>query len=1520
MLERLAADLLSTVTGLSVHRAASGSQSGADAGAITATRTIRVEAKRYKDTTTLRERELLGEVAQAFQKDPLLEAWILVTTREAPEQTISALRKFSVEHGAPIFCLDWSGPMPILAALCASQPDLVKHSCGDKAATAAQKLADEIDATQVIERLRHDFDEWSTGWAITSKRCHDAIKKILSNRDESRAFFRQDLAIADTNSSLIQRKAIYRKFDAWEITGEPGRPLLIIGEEGRGKSWVLSSWLYGRNDDETVILYCSSSEFRSLRKYTVDAVLSHALSLRTCSLNEAYWSKRIDRYKNAPEPTKPRILIVIDGLNEAATADWIGFFLDAQRDIWQSRIQIIASCRSNYFENNLQSGRPWTKSPFTIDIPDYTVEERNEALKLQGVEISGLSASVLELAKVPRICRLIARMSEQLKDIEHITYERLLFEYGKRFDPDARISLSDDIWHAFLRELASATRKGDTTSKRSQIREWIDIQDGDNLEVILNDIIDGRLIRYDQREPGVVDIDKDIVLAANGLALWKLIEKAQFEGQNDISELLARELDPLGGIDEKVRIVMFAVAAALLSDSSTELTRPIVTALILEGVTSQNIGTDEEERLVSYARILPAGYLEALSILARKSRHDEAEVLLYAIQSVADTENVQNAIIESATDWIHIVSLDIRHESSRPEEQRTRTKNFTRWLGQIPSTGETTILGVKLLIEDESNHHNLPIYAIRLLQYCPLSQASLFWRTFGIVSVLERSYLVHDFASWIVRLNKCDYTETSNILRSVSEFLSKQPPITGADENFPKRAAAQLQWLEGDEKSSKLARELVPEPDGWEHIQKEIHSPNTSMFQVNRCHLESVLNKSKQNTGHLISRAIQWWPDPEFKVPASFIERVTSYTKSIDFSEVRSSMGTTKIDHDLSQAYPALARCSPSTLSELYRRKISELHNRTGEEWAYLASDIIDQWLIATSNDCKTALLELKRRNIGECKNNRQEWARTTLRIIACAKSKPEVYVQGLISDGADSMINVFIYAFRRISENAAEKLLLFVKKHNDPKADWIYINLLAHTNTPISNEVAQYLLYLTQSNFSGIRRLALYTLAAINKKQISTLFSNSGWTWRNAEDDTEQDHGSNILLQSDPPLPLTELFTRIAPWLLPKAAYLRQSIDERKLIAQTVTGLLSTKEPPPIHPFEENFDIEPNSFQKSHTLLNLDAPESNTFPTDEIQSKDLEKARQEANRLIIKERGNNLRLYGIWIDSKYIASLLDAAPEELDCWLYDIDDGGNALTQQIRNAAGFYTSLCQYLLINNPKLGIKLWRIIDKMRNSTLFTNKIGLNVKLSMVFECPENENTKFFWDELWDLSYTNNNLALFEIILAAEMAGRNEWLDEIIIIDGLSSLPWQNERALFASSLRINPELDRMILNRDLGLKTHRQVIEEKTEMFAARSVWQRHWLLTYFKAKSHQNALAAFTLFLEVADMRWPLIVDKLKKDGINIADNRNRYLNMRRQDIKKATKKFNDDLGKHFLGGKVCDGVWPWAPVKPHIYK
>jgi hypothetical protein len=218
--EQLVAALIGRLLSVGVAVAKSGFQHGGDAGtAGRQGRHLRIECKKYADTTTLSDRELLGEVDHALDRDPALEAWILAATREVPEQLEQMLQQKALRIGVPIVTVDWkSDGVAALAALCAFGADLVQVLFSAEAAGHAEAL--QALAIDAIERLRRDFQERTLGFESLRTLSHGQLEKIWTCRARSR---RDELLV---RSCRKRASAANRRPGFWKVLrhcwqGEP---------------------------------------------------------------------------------------------------------------------------------------------------------------------------------------------------------------------------------------------------------------------------------------------------------------------------------------------------------------------------------------------------------------------------------------------------------------------------------------------------------------------------------------------------------------------------------------------------------------------------------------------------------------------------------------------------------------------------------------------------------------------------------------------------------------------------------------------------------------------------------------------------------------------------------------------------------------------------------------------------------------------------------------------------------------------------------------------------------------------------------------------------------------------------------------------------------------------------------------------------------------------------------------------------------------------------------------------------
>jgi hypothetical protein len=237
-IERLAASALGALLGVEVAVAKSGFQFGADGGTSGRQgRRLRVECKKYEDSTSLSERELLGELDHAVARDPALEAWILVATREVTEGLEQSLTHKGESVGVPVVILDFKADhVSSLSALCSFVPDLVKEHISESAAEIARQLWPSCD--DAIGRLRRDLSSWSLGFEALRSRSVSMLGSIWSSPRQSNAALAQNVA-GGAVAARVRRASVHEALDSWWANSDKAdAPAALVGLDGVGKTWM----------------------------------------------------------------------------------------------------------------------------------------------------------------------------------------------------------------------------------------------------------------------------------------------------------------------------------------------------------------------------------------------------------------------------------------------------------------------------------------------------------------------------------------------------------------------------------------------------------------------------------------------------------------------------------------------------------------------------------------------------------------------------------------------------------------------------------------------------------------------------------------------------------------------------------------------------------------------------------------------------------------------------------------------------------------------------------------------------------------------------------------------------------------------------------------------------------------------------------------------------------------------------------------------------------------------------------
>ena len=918
-LEHLAAALLGRLLDVPIAIAKSGFQHGADAGpAGQQGRRFRVECKKYSGNSSLSERELLGEIDQALARDEALEAWVLVATCRVSEQSQQSLVQHGEQRGVPIVIIAWAdGELAPLAALCAFAPDLVERGFSREAGAAACAL--QPISEQAIERLRRDLQSWCLGFEAMRTRSHEKLDKIWKSPRESKAALGQDAA-GGAQSKKVKRSAVHEALNEW--WQGPARcdvPAAVVGLEGTGKTWATFHWLIDNKDTQPVVLIMPSSAVAigNVSETSVKQLLADSLHEMSGVRDREHWLRRLDRLLKRPVCEGPVLTIFFDGLNQEPSVQWRRLLQVLQGEAFAKRVRVIVSTRTHHFKERLSELRGLESEARQIDVNIYDTasgSELDQMLAFENLTQTDLHPDVIELARTPRLFRLVVRFRERLVEAGQITVHRLLWEYGRdTFGERAGKSFSEGEWKDWLKEIAQQRRNGIKEYSMKSLGETVDRPDFTESEVYarLSDIIDGGFAT--RSASGDLQLIPAVIAHALGVALLNDLEQVSSPTFETLDATLAKWLDPIAGLDEQAEILRAAVSILVEQGCADEA--PVPGVLVTAWLQSQNIPDEHRQELADLAPQLPNALLDAVEHSDSHARDSARFWAVNALSKISrDDSAVLDMIVERSCRWLSVVACDGDRHSD----------DLKRLIGS-DTLGPIMVGGVQLELVDQSSGL-LKAVVPSIVEGFPLANARPIFATAAIALAVGDRSNCWDGLKWLCLLNEVDPDETVTALRDLSAEISRRQPEQGVHPELPKRIAALLLWLTGQEEDEDAAVSMDPGIDHPLTYEKDyLPQPGRSWFPLERRHAQSVLTDTELPLLSRVQRTEELWLDPNFEPPASFVAEVRAAAIHIDVEKLNRHSSLTSEDYDFERLEPVLARCAPDLLADLIRRKMRSM-------------------------------------------------------------------------------------------------------------------------------------------------------------------------------------------------------------------------------------------------------------------------------------------------------------------------------------------------------------------------------------------------------------------------------------------------------------------------------------------------------------------------------------------------------------------------------------------------------------------
>lgn len=952
---------------------------------------------------------------------------------------------------------------------------------------------------------------------------------------------------------------------------------------------------------------------------------------------------------------------------------------------------------------------------------------------------------------------------------------------------------------------------------------------------------------------GNVHLDPTLVEHALGLQL--VAELSHYEGiaNGDEAEAVQKFLEPISGLDVFADILRAAVNISICTENISDSTR---TFLISAWLQCQNLPDGHAEDVLSLAVPLCPSLLNLIE-LENFQYQERASSLSFAALRLAINSGVptQQLIVARIESWFKFIPLALSSHGASSEHFEAKKRSEIELRIGFAELGVRRILGLDFELTDDEINSRLGV-GIQLIQNIPLLHCKPIFERFAVIHSVVPQDRIFRQLDWICLLNELDNDGTNAMLRELAQDMLSRTPETGIHNQLPAKCASTLLWLSTAQTDAEAAERISPSLGRvWSYESDYLADPLKSLFALERRHVNDVLSDWSSQIFGRLSRVQEFFVDPTMQYPASFATELASAVSKLDTTHVDSGIGQTESDYVFDISQPAIAAVTPDSLKVLVGRRIADLNNSHDKTlyWRVMRSV---QFFIAM-DDAAIAYEQLQQIILSF--DDQDRWLSQSHLLFNELFSKNALdQCSILLQSDLHSLLNDFAYILREIGSSEADDLVREFGDGNEEERLRLLV-LFSFAGREISSEVINWIFREASDDCENNRNLAFLVLARLAPADFGRRLWESNWSWQRAIPAYQSQYGSLSLIHGTVSEPFDVVASRVTPGLLLHAIKFRGSKPaEISLGTSILQSIFRTS--PPLGDFELQFEVEMPQEQELTVNLRLDygneLPDFSGTLTDQLISSVNVRRRETNNRFrdYIQEtlkKGGDLLLSPV--DPRDINDCLVVDPEFASKLLDGMDQRSSDFCNRIHRAALFFLSLCESLLKFNPDTGCRLWKAL---RDVLIVRYKGSANVSqlLHIIFGAPASTQVDALRVELLDLKHCNTDMQLFEIALASQFHGAENWLKSQIQQDRLSQAEWKVRRSYVLEAFTIGNPLS---LNEAWPCGP---IVSELAELqhWSARQrvqeAFSRHWWHEFVTAPDQIGAYRAWILFLKSSDRR------------------------------------------------------------------
>lgn len=441
-------DFLEQLTHQKFRLQKSGVQAGVDGASDSFGNGLAIgfEGKRFR-TKSLELDELKAKLHDAIDSWPELDLWLLAATAELSATTRKQLVDIGATGGVAVEILDWPATsLPDLVVLIAHDSRLAIKHLGQEVALAVKAVRADPTYPSRLQALKSRLTRPDLGYMAACKALADWQRRAMRSLSESKALLAGYTNVLDPAVKRVARKYVSEQLSAWiDAPTSERHPMALIGDEGVGKTWAACAWWHERATDRAPLFIMLSARSLDPSQNILDEIAS-VLAKRIALRDPDFWHRRLLKWLTGAMSNAPRILLLVDGLNENwRLKDWTSFLQPLYSEAYLQRVAVILTCWPEYWKSELLSLANLYPSVVEVAVKRLNDAELNELLMRYDADRARFDPAVIDLMRVPRLFHLAMTHRSALAAASDVTRERLVYEDWKERLKDARTIWSSQM-------------------------------------------------------------------------------------------------------------------------------------------------------------------------------------------------------------------------------------------------------------------------------------------------------------------------------------------------------------------------------------------------------------------------------------------------------------------------------------------------------------------------------------------------------------------------------------------------------------------------------------------------------------------------------------------------------------------------------------------------------------------------------------------------------------------------------------------------------------------------------------------------------------------------------------------------------------------------------------------------------------------------------------------------------------------------------------------------------------------